>query len=199
MSHLDGGLTRLGIAVERQEPAACERVDHRVDGSTVDTHPVELRSAHPSPRVFGPLAERDQAQEQLLGSLLARRVRRLVQLLSAARERPRDAADLAVGLRSERAVAPPVEQLGERVLQQRERAGLLGNVRHDLGDEGRFDPHPGVLSGPGDRALQLLGRQRDDRLGPRAYQLGEAAVRERAIVEVGTERRHDPDTGVRIR
>ena len=61
---------------------------------------------------------------------------------------------------SRRGVLLPVEQLGERVLHERQGAGLLGDVGGDLGDEGGLDGLADRARRPDDRPLELVGRER---------------------------------------
>ncbi len=67
-------------------------------------------------------------------------------------KRPADPPDLLEGREGQPIVVASLEQLGERVLQQRERAGLMGDVGDDLGHEaglgGRCRPPRRAVGSP---------------------------------------------------
>ena len=71
----------------------------------------------------------------------------------------------SIRLEREASVLPPVEQLGERVLHERQGAGLLGDVGGDLGDEGGLDRLTDRARRPDDRPLELVGCERGHDLG----------------------------------
>jgi hypothetical protein len=121
-----------------------------------------------------------------------------VELLGPPAERAGDAADPPVSVEREDTAVAPFEELRQRVLHQRQRAGLLGDVCEHRGHERRLERDVDALRRTGDRAFELIGRERDHRLHARAEQLREAPVQERAIVEVGPERHDDAVEAVRV-
>ena len=64
MRDLDRRLARVGIAIEREQPMASERLDHRVHRLRVGER-LELRTSDATPGVLRALAERHEPQEQL--------------------------------------------------------------------------------------------------------------------------------------
>jgi hypothetical protein len=93
---------------------------------------------------------------------------------------------------------PPIEELRERVLHERQGSGLFGDVRGHLGDERRLHVLADRARRPDDRPLELIGRERGHDLGVASEKLAEPRVDERAVVEVGTERGDDSDPARRI-
>ena len=86
-----------------------------------------------------------------------------------------------------------VEQLGQRVLQQRQGPGSVDDLAHHLRHDERLDVDTDLGGRAGDRGLQLVDRHRRDHLGAVAEQLAEAAVPQRPVVEVGAQRDDDAD------
>ena len=157
---LDRRLAGPRVSVERELPGGPERVEDRGHRLLIDVERGDLRTRHTTPGVLGPLPERDETQEELPRGFLPVVVELRVELLGPPPEGTRDATDLPVGLEEQRASVAPLEELGERVLHQRERAGLLGDVGQHRGDEARLQRDVDALGRPGDRPLELLGRQR---------------------------------------
>ena len=184
---LDRGHARAGVPVERELPRGSERVEDRRHRLLVDVERGDLRARHPSPRVLGPLPECDEPEEQLTSGLLPVVIELRVELLRPPAERTRDPADLPVGLEEEDPPVPALEQLGQGVLHQRERAGLLGDIGEHRGDQAGLERHIHTLRRARDRAFELLGRERDHGLHTGLEQLREAPVEERPVVEVGAE------------
>ena len=198
MRQLDRRRAGPRVPVEGELARGAERVEDGRHRLLVDVERGDLRARHPAPRVLGPLAERDQAQEQLPGGLLAVVVELRVELLGSAPQRPGHAADLPVGLEEQGPAVAPFEELGERVLHQRERAGLLGDVGQHRGHEARLQRDVDALRRPGDRPLELLGRERHHRLDAGLEQLREPPVQQRPVVEVGPQRGDHAEAAVRI-
>ena len=86
-----------------------------------------------------------------------------------------------------------VEQLGQRVLQQRQRAGPIGHLPDQGGHERRLERDAVRLRRARDRTLELVRRHRCDDLGPVAEQFTETAVLQWPVVEVGAQRDDDTD------
>ena len=102
-------------------------------------------------------------------------------------------AELLVGGVADPAAAPMLEQLGQRVLQQRQRAGAIDDLPHQLGHERRLERDAVLFHRAGDRALQLERAHRGDDFGAVAEQLTETAVLQWTVVEVGAQRGDDAD------
>jgi hypothetical protein len=132
MRDLDRRRTTARVAVEREQAPGTELLDRLREGVLIDLHRGELRPLDPPPRVLRALAERDEPEEQLSRCLLGRLAEAAVDLLRPAGESARDAADRAVGVLRERTPLAPLVELGEGVLEQRESARLVGDVRHEL-------------------------------------------------------------------
>ncbi len=188
-----------GIAIEGELAGSSVRVEHGRHRLLIDVQRRDLRARHPAPRVLGPLPERDEAQEQLPSSFLAVVVELLVELLGSSPERAGHTADLAIRLEEQDPAVAPLEELRERVLHQRERPGLLRDVGEHLGDEPGLQRHVDAFRRPGDRAFDLLPRERDHGFDARLEQLREAPIQQRPVVEVGPQRDDDADAAARIR
>ena len=111
---------------------------------------------------------------------------------------PSDPAELPVRGEGQSILVPTFEELREGVLQEREGAGLMG----DVGDHLRHQPGLGQdadpFDGPSDRLLELVGRERRNRLGTFSEQLPEARVDERAVVEVCPEGHDDAEPALGV-
>jgi hypothetical protein len=92
-----------------------------------------------------------------------------------------------------------LKQLGERVLEQRQRSWFIGGLRQHLGEQPslELDPHPSGRFH--DRPFDLVRRQWHDGFIRRAHEVREAGIGERTIEEVGAECGDDPDARVRVR
>jgi len=196
--HLDRRRAAARVAVEREEAPSAELLDRLGQGVLVDLHRRKLRPLDAPPRVLGALAERHEPEEQLTGRLLLLLPEAAVDLLRPAGEGAGDAADRAVGVTREGAPFAPLVELGQRVLEQRQRARLVGHVRHELREQTRLEPRADSLGRAGDGALELLRPQRDERLDVVAQQLCEAAVEQRPVVEVGPKGDDDAQPCVRV-
>ncbi len=188
--HLHGGLAGRRVAVEGEQAVAAEGLDHGLHGLPEPLEREHLGPPDPPPRVLTALPERDEAQEELPGGRPARVVEAPVEVLRPLYQRPRDPADRAVGVERHLVVAAPLEQLGQRVLEERQRPGLVGHLADDLRHELGADGHALALGRPGHGALQFLrGEGRDD-LGPAPDQGRDLPVPEGAVEEIRSQREH---------
>src|SRR2546426_3569105 len=89
-----------------------------------------------------------EPEEDLAAGSLRARVDASVELLGAAAERADNPARRHVALKREYVAPASREQLGERVLQQRQPTGLVVDVCDDLGDEAWLKPDADALPGP---------------------------------------------------
>ena len=132
---LDRGLSGRRVAVEREEPVSPIGIEGRLHGARVDLDRRELGERDPAARVRATFAERHEPEEELANGLPAGGLSGRVQVLGAGGKGPADAADLTVRLEREAPVVTPIVELRERVLDERQRARLFGDVGRDLGDE----------------------------------------------------------------
>src|SRR5512133_2180758 len=101
------------------------------------------------------------------------------------RERAGNAAEIGVRRTSQDVTVPSLEELRQRVLEERKRTGLLEDVRDDLCEKPFFEATSRAAGGRSDRTLDLIGRERRNDLDVVAEQLREFAVAKRSVVEVG--------------
>ena len=153
---LDRRAPRHRVAVEAQQPVATERVEHRAEHPAIDRELLELALEDSATGVVGSLSEGDESQEHL-----SRDVVRLVaepgqQAFGALHQRTRHPAELSIRGVGDPDAPPLVEQLRQRVLQQRQRAGPVHHVSDQLGHERRLERDAVLLDGAGDRPLQLV-------------------------------------------
>ena len=191
MGHLHGRPPGHRVPVERQQPRRPERLHHVLERNRVDLHGAQLAPQHAATGVLGPLLPQGhQAQEQLSCRRPPKLVQPRVQGLGPAGERAGDATDLLVALQREEAVGPPVEHLGQRVLQEGERARLVGDLRHHVSHQPglELNAHPFGRTGHG--PFHLPDRQRGDGERPLGQDVAELAVAQGPVVEVGPERDH---------
>ena len=193
--HLDGWRARRRVVVERQQPRAVVGGQHRIDqrfrarvAGPWRHKRLQLGTPRPAAGIFNTLAQRDQAQKHLARSRLAIGVKRQKRIFGAARQRAKHPADCQVRVARQHAAAAPLEQLGKRVLQQRQRAGLLANIGHDRGGQLGIDQRTSALGRGADRAAQLVGRERQGHLGAGTHQRAEAGHEQRPVVEIGPQR-----------
>jgi hypothetical protein len=91
-----------------------------------------------------------------------------------------------------------LEELGQGVLEQRQRARLVEHVGDDLGEQALLERDAGSSRGLGDRPLDRFGRQRRHRHDTVAKQLGELPVEQRPVVEIRSQRDHDTQAAMRV-
>jgi hypothetical protein len=118
--HVDRRFARHGVPVGREETVLRERLDRPQDALAVALDRREPGEWHASAQVLDGIIDVHETQEELAGGL-ARAVRRtrLVELFRTAGERAGQASNLLVGAQRERVPLAPVEDLGQRVLQER--------------------------------------------------------------------------------
>ena len=145
------------MAVEGQQPVLAVAVQHLVDRGGFDGEAPQLTAGHPAPGVLGGLVDGDQPEEHLAGRLLPGVVEALVDVVGPPPQRPHHPTGAQVVGFGEPVAAAPFEQLGERILQQRESTGLVGDVPDDPLRQPRLQADPDVLRRSGDRLGQLVG------------------------------------------
>ncbi len=122
------------------------------------------------------VVEADESQEHVPGRLRCFGPEPAEQRVGPPRQRARDAAAGPVGGDRDRSADPGIEQLGQRVLQQRQRPGAVDDLADHLGHDEGVDVDADLGGRAGDGRLELVDRHRRDHLGAVAEQLAEAAV-----------------------
>ena len=194
---LDGWRTGGRIAVEGEQAIARECIDRRLEGDDVDVERGELGRRDPA-AADDRTRNGGNAQEELPSSFLFRSVEVCVERFGAAGHRFANAADPLVRGDIEDRSGPLVEEFGERVLEQRQRVRLAGDVGDQPTNETRFDRHVELAGGQGRRRREVVGAHRhdvDDVLGEEG---SEARRGEGPVVEVGAHRNEDVDPVARI-
>jgi len=190
--HLDGRLSRRRITVEGQQPRRAEGVEQAVGLGAEGGDTLQLAARGAAAEIGVLAADGNQPEEQQTGCVLGIPLERPVDVLGARTDRRRQTADPPVVVERHRGRLPAVEQFGERELEQRQRSGPVGDSSDELGDERPVDGHPGPLGGADDRPLELGRRHSDERYRTTRHEPAETVVAERTVVEIGAQRRHDP-------
>ena len=175
------------VPVERDEPDRGQPLEQLRRARQVG----QLVAAHPPLGVLGAVAERAQAQEELLGDGLAGGIQPGDDVLRGPGQRVAQPAGRLVAAEGQRRAAPAPPGLQQHVGQQRQRARLVRADRDQLGDERGLHPQPGLLGRLGDDVAQLLLVERADedlRVAQRGDELGVARA---VAVEVGPHAEHD--------
>ncbi len=86
----------------------------------------------------------------------------MVQVVRLPSEHPARATHRAVGLDREPIVEAPVEELGQRVLEDRQRTRLTDDVAQELGEQGRLARDTSARRGLGRGLFELVGGERQD-------------------------------------
>ena len=195
---LDGRLLRRGLAIERQQPATAERVEHGRKGDRIELEPRQVRQRQPSARLRGADAELDEMQENLHRHPLLVSPQPVVDRLRTARQDPPDPAESAIPIERERGLGPLVEELGEGELQERQRPRPIGGIGDQLSQQSRFDGDSATLGGPDDDRLELVRGHRKRVLDARSEDLGKLWMKERPVVVVRPQRKQHRDLRVRL-
>jgi hypothetical protein len=193
---LDGRSPGDRVAIEAEQPMAAERVDRDVDRGPAE--PAQLSAEDAAPQILRLVAHRHQPQQDLAGRLLLALVETGEKALGPAHQSGGQPAELPVGGGGDDPALPPVEELGQGVLQQRQGGRAVGDVGHDAGDQRRLELDPHACRRPGHRPLHLVARHGGDHLRAEPQQLAEAAMTQRPVVEVGAQRDQHSDPGARV-
>ena len=94
--------------------------------------------------------------------------------------------------------ATVVEEFGQRVLQERQRAGPIGHLTNQRSDDSRVEGHGVQFRRARDRMLQLGSGHRCDDLGPVTEQLTEISMLQWPIVEVGSQGDDDTNSALLV-
>ena len=143
------------VAVEREQPRGTVGIDRQRQPALVDIEGVQLGPLH-TPAGVRRIAQGDQAQEQLPHSLLPGVVQSPVESLGSAGDRARDAADRLVGPPGQCRALPPLVELGQCVLKERQGGGLVDHVGDDPAEQALLERCPHPLGGAGNRLLELV-------------------------------------------
>ncbi|ANZ38806.1 hypothetical protein BBK82_24820 [Lentzea guizhouensis] len=198
------GVAVGGDPVAQPRPRADERLVRELDvlrgqrdetrgGEPVEHRGVETGAQGAALGVLGPLAECDEAQEDVPRGLPLRRGELGVDGLGGAGDGVLDAADLLVAGQCDGHAAAALPGLRQRVLHERQRGRLAGDVRDQPADQRGLDGGTGVAGGFGDGAAQLVTGHRADQELAALDRLDQFGVPGEVAVEV----RADADDDVR--
>ena len=188
MRDLDGRRPRTWLAVEGEQAVLAVAREDLLDRAGLELELAELAATHSAPRVLGGGVDADEAKEDVTARRLRRRTKTRVEILRTPAERADDPAGRDVALERQRVARAGREQLGQRVLQERQGARLIADVGDDLGDEPRLETNTDASRRPLDRLCKLVLRGRGDRDHPGPQELPELRVAERVVEEVGAQR-----------
>ena len=198
VGHLDGGCTGEAIGIERQQPVVAEAFDHGLHRHRVDGQRRNLARGHATAAALVAVADRHEAEAQLASRLLLLLVEFVEQVGGPPLQRAIEAPHRSVRRCRQHVAGAAVEQLGERVLEQRKCPRLVPDVRDQLAEQGRLEGHAVRLGGAESSGLEFLRRQLCDVDDARAEPSAELGVRQLVRVEVGAQRQHDADAAVGI-
>ena len=148
-------------------------------------------SCRPSPRVTN-------LRKICFGGTPAFLIERRVDAFGSRRQRSGDPAELLVRGEGQTVLVPTFEELSEGVLEQRERAWLMGDVGDDLRHQPGLGPDADPFDRPPDRLLELVGREGRHHLGSFSEQLPETRVDQRAVVEVRPDGHDDAEPALGV-
>ena len=154
--HLHGRSPGGRVAVERDETLSAERIEHSVDRGSVGGHRSQLVAGNTPAGVAGALAQGHQPQENLASRICSRRVETRVDLFGPSAEGARHPAQGVIFGLGQRRLCTALEELGQRVLEQRQRARLIGHLGHDVADQTWLERDTDPPRGLDDGVLQLL-------------------------------------------
>ena len=129
---LERGRPRTGVAVEGEKARCAEGVDRLRHRLLVELDRSELSVVDAPAGVFDPLSERDQSQEELPRRVLGRFAQACVDLVGVSGQCSRDSTDLVIGSTRENTSFTVLVQLGQGVLEQGQRPGLVCHVGDHL-------------------------------------------------------------------
>ena len=191
MGDLDRGGASQRLPVEGEEATFAVAVKDFVERVCVKVELAQFAPADAASRVLRGGIDAHEAEEHLAAGSLRARVEAPVELLRAAAQRADDPAGRHVTLEREHVARTCGEEFGERVLQQRQCAGLLVDVGDDLRDEAWLETYADALRGSLDRVREFVLRRGGDCHHARAQQLSELRVTERMVEEVRSQSEHD--------
>ena len=120
---------------------ATERVEHRAQRLAIHLELFELALEHSATRVLAALRDRDEPKEHLSGDVGGTVPKAGQEALGTLDQRAGHSAERLVRGEVDPTSASAIEQLGERVLQQWQRAGPIRHLPEELGDQRRFERH----------------------------------------------------------
>ena len=186
------------VGVERQQAVFAEAFDHGLHRHRVDRQRRHLAGGNPPAAALVAVADHHEPEEQLAGGILLLLVELVEQIGCAALQRAVETAHRPVRRGGQHVAGAPVEQLGQGVLEQRERPWLAADIGDQLAEQGRLERHPLRFGGAQRGGLQLFCRQLRDVDDAGAEPCTELGVRQLVGVEVGSQREHDTDAAVRV-
>jgi hypothetical protein len=159
---------------------------------------VELRARRPATGERVAVTARDEPEQDPASDRSVGGVERLEGRLRVPAHGAADAVSPFIGGHRERrsvAVAPEFEECG---LEEREAAGLAGDVVDERVDEGRLDLQANALGWSLDRAAKLRRAHRPEQGVVRSDEIGELSMRREAAEEVRTQREQDNPAPFRV-
>ena len=121
-----------------------------------------------------------------------------VQLLAASCDDPRQPAQRLISTGREHAGLVSLEQFGQRVLQQGERARLVDDIGDDPGGQGHVRNRARAPGRFDDCGFEFVGGERKDSNRAALHERCELAESQWPIEEVGTQREYEPQPGARL-
>ena len=185
---LDGGRARQWLAVEGEQTVLAVACEHLVERVGLELELAKLAATNPAPRVVRSRVGAHEAKEDLAAGCPRRWAKVCVETSARRPSAPTTPPGCEVALERQHVAGAVREQLGERVLQERQGARLVADVRDDLRRRApaRSERRPVVPAV--DRLGELVLRRRRDRDRPGPEQLAELRVAEGAVEEVGAQR-----------
>ena len=187
------------VTVEREEPLPAQLVDHRLHRHDVDVDREGLRGRAPAADPKSPAQRSSTAGGTAGGPRPAPRGQRWyrssARLLSTPCAPP---TDRPICRKREAVVDASVEELGEGVLEDRERARLANDVLEQLSEHRRFTSDPasrGRFRRQPPHSSSVVNGTTFTTPAPRR---SANFPYEGEVVRVGSEREHDEDAAVRV-
>ena len=133
---LDGRRPGEVIGVERQQAVLAEPFDHRLHRHRVDRQRGHFAGGYPAPAALVAVADHHEPQEELTGGVLLLVVELVEQIGCPSLQRAVEAAHRPVRRGGQHVAGAAVEQLGQGVLEQRERPRLAADIGDQLARAG---------------------------------------------------------------
>jgi hypothetical protein len=161
---VDTRISSTVVIVRREQASIDQSLEDELEvGGVAIVHP-QLRARLLSPGVRAALAEADQPEQDPAGDRLLRRRQVAKERIGAARERDGEPAPVAISQRlvvghREALASPPVPELDQRLLQERQDPRLGSRVGEQMPDQLGLDSDPEVARRTHDRLGQRLAAQ----------------------------------------
>src|SRR5262249_12263254 len=170
---LDGRRPCQRFAVEGEQATLAVAPKHLVERGGLEVELAEIAATHPAPGVMRLGVGAHEAKKDLAAGGACRRPQVRVEILGTPAKRADDSTGREVALEGQYIATAVREQLGERVLQEREGARLIADVRDDLRDEPGLELNADTSRRPLDRLGKLVLGRRCNRDHPGTQNLPE--------------------------